>query len=303
MIQLIQEIRDRGDLSLILSSHLLRDVEECCDQVLILKNGNVAAFCNLEEERRVEPAVPGDRDARRRERQLPGGHRAARVRNRDRRAGPHQAGDAGRARSAAAVRDRRPADRADPPAESQARFARRHLPQSHGDAPMAVYKKTYRPYDGELTAAVAAAGRDAAIRLRRPEPVALPDHLLPGELHLSAGLRAGDLRAPQRQRAGACSGSRRAPRNFIPINAFFFMSLLGWQSMLALFLAAFIGPGLVSPDLANNALSLYLSRPFSRSRVRDRQDGGAADPALAMTWIPGLLLLRAARRTSKAGRG
>jgi ABC-2 type transport system ATP-binding protein len=52
MIQLIQEIRDRGDLSLILSSHLLRDVEECCDQVLILKDGNVAAFCNLEEERR-----------------------------------------------------------------------------------------------------------------------------------------------------------------------------------------------------------------------------------------------------------
>ena len=52
MIQLIQEIRDRGDLSLILSSHLLRDVEECCDQVLILKDGKVAAFCNLEEERR-----------------------------------------------------------------------------------------------------------------------------------------------------------------------------------------------------------------------------------------------------------
>jgi len=52
MIQLIQEIRDRGDLRLIVSSHLLRDVEECCDQVLILKDGNIAAFCNLEEERR-----------------------------------------------------------------------------------------------------------------------------------------------------------------------------------------------------------------------------------------------------------
>jgi ABC-2 type transport system ATP-binding protein len=53
MIQLIKEIRDRGDLRLILSSHLLRDVEECCDEVLILKDGNVAAFCNLEEERRA----------------------------------------------------------------------------------------------------------------------------------------------------------------------------------------------------------------------------------------------------------
>jgi len=53
MIQLIQEIRDRGDLHILLSSHLLHDVEDCCDQVLILKDGNVAAFCNLEEERRA----------------------------------------------------------------------------------------------------------------------------------------------------------------------------------------------------------------------------------------------------------
>src|SRR5579871_1040269 len=52
MIQLIQEIRDRGDLRLIVSSHLLRDVEECCDQVLILKDGNIAAYCDLEQERR-----------------------------------------------------------------------------------------------------------------------------------------------------------------------------------------------------------------------------------------------------------
>ena len=53
MIQLIQEIRERGDLHLILSSHLLRDVEECCDEVLILKDGNIAACSNLEEERRA----------------------------------------------------------------------------------------------------------------------------------------------------------------------------------------------------------------------------------------------------------
>jgi ABC-2 type transport system ATP-binding protein len=53
MIQLIQEVRDRGDLRLMVSSHLLRDVEECCDEVLILKDGNIAAFCNLEEERRA----------------------------------------------------------------------------------------------------------------------------------------------------------------------------------------------------------------------------------------------------------
>jgi len=52
MLRLIQEIRDQGEVHILISSHLLRDVEECCDEVLILKDGNIAASCNLEEERR-----------------------------------------------------------------------------------------------------------------------------------------------------------------------------------------------------------------------------------------------------------
>jgi len=36
-----------------LSSHLLRDVEECCDEILVLKDGQIAANCNLEEERKA----------------------------------------------------------------------------------------------------------------------------------------------------------------------------------------------------------------------------------------------------------
>jgi ABC-2 type transport system ATP-binding protein len=35
-----------------LSSHLLRDVEECCEEILILKDGKLAVYCNLEEERK-----------------------------------------------------------------------------------------------------------------------------------------------------------------------------------------------------------------------------------------------------------
>jgi ABC-2 type transport system ATP-binding protein len=53
MLKLIQEIRDAGNVHIVLSSHLLRDVEECCDEVLILKEGEVATYCNLEEERRA----------------------------------------------------------------------------------------------------------------------------------------------------------------------------------------------------------------------------------------------------------
>lgn len=53
MLELIREIRDSGRTHIVFSSHLLRDVEECCDEVLILKDGRIAANCNLEEERRA----------------------------------------------------------------------------------------------------------------------------------------------------------------------------------------------------------------------------------------------------------
>lgn len=53
MLRLIRDIRDTGEVSVILSSHLLRDVEECCDEVIVLKAGKVAVTCNLEEERRA----------------------------------------------------------------------------------------------------------------------------------------------------------------------------------------------------------------------------------------------------------
>ncbi|HUQ49767.1 MAG TPA: ABC transporter ATP-binding protein [Terriglobales bacterium] len=53
MINLIREIRETHGMHLILSSHLLRDVEECCEEVLILKDGRIADYCNLEEERKA----------------------------------------------------------------------------------------------------------------------------------------------------------------------------------------------------------------------------------------------------------
>jgi ABC-2 type transport system ATP-binding protein len=53
MIRLISDIRKTTDVHIILSSHLLKDVEECCDEVLILKDGKLAQYCNLEEERRA----------------------------------------------------------------------------------------------------------------------------------------------------------------------------------------------------------------------------------------------------------
>lgn len=68
MISLIRQIRDGGRARILLSSHLLRDVEECCDEILVLKDGYIAANCNLEEERKanrkfIELETRGDRAA------------------------------------------------------------------------------------------------------------------------------------------------------------------------------------------------------------------------------------------------
>jgi ABC-2 type transport system ATP-binding protein len=51
MIQVIKEIRKEGSIRLLISSHLLRDIDETCDEVLILKDGRIAALRNIEEER------------------------------------------------------------------------------------------------------------------------------------------------------------------------------------------------------------------------------------------------------------
>ena len=52
MIQLIKDIRKEGSVHLLISSHLLRDIDETCDEVLILKRGRIAELCNIEAERR-----------------------------------------------------------------------------------------------------------------------------------------------------------------------------------------------------------------------------------------------------------
>src|SRR5215472_17438541 len=53
MLQLVCEIRDTGEVNVLISSHLLHDVVECCDELIILNEGRIAAICNLEEERKA----------------------------------------------------------------------------------------------------------------------------------------------------------------------------------------------------------------------------------------------------------
>jgi len=77
----------------------------------------------------------------------------------------------------------------------------------------------------------------------------------------------------------------------IAIDARFFGELVvNVQCVLAFFLALFVGPGLVSPDLRNNALPLYLSRPFSRAEYVLGKLAVLLILLSAITWVPALLL-------------
>jgi len=51
MIRLIQEMRALGTMNILICSHLLRDIEETCEEAIILKAGMVVHHANLEEER------------------------------------------------------------------------------------------------------------------------------------------------------------------------------------------------------------------------------------------------------------
>src|SRR6266550_8553058 len=79
-------------------------------------------------------------------------------------------------------------------------------------------------------------------------------------------------------------------RELIPIDAFFFQTLVNLQSGFAFFVALLIGPPLVSRDLRNNALPLYLCRPFSRTEYVLGKMSVLLILLSAMTWIPQLLL-------------
>ncbi len=65
MLKLVREMKEQHGMNVVLCSHLLRDVEEVCDEVVIMKNGLVVHHADLEAERRsnkrfVELEVTGD---------------------------------------------------------------------------------------------------------------------------------------------------------------------------------------------------------------------------------------------------
>jgi ABC-2 type transport system permease protein len=78
--------------------------------------------------------------------------------------------------------------------------------------------------------------------------------------------------------------------NVLPIDARFFQAFVMAQGWVGFILALLIGPQQVSRDLTNNALPLYLSRPFTRTEYVVGKMSIVILLLSSITWVPGLIL-------------
>jgi len=79
-------------------------------------------------------------------------------------------------------------------------------------------------------------------------------------------------------------------KHMVDISGKFFLVFMNVQSVFALLLAAMTGPGLIAPDLANNALPLYFSRPLTRVDYVAARMATLAGLLSFITWVPGMAL-------------
>jgi len=79
-------------------------------------------------------------------------------------------------------------------------------------------------------------------------------------------------------------------RDFIQVDGRFFRIFMYVQAAFASFIMALAGPSLVAPDLANNALPLYFSRPLTRWSYALARLAVIAGMLSVVTLVPGLLL-------------
>ena len=79
-------------------------------------------------------------------------------------------------------------------------------------------------------------------------------------------------------------------RELLPIDGSFFQAFVNVQGGFAFFVALLVGPPLVARDLRNNALPLYLCRPFSRTEYVMGKMSVILILLSLITWIPQLLL-------------
>lgn len=78
--------------------------------------------------------------------------------------------------------------------------------------------------------------------------------------------------------------------DLIPIDSTFFNTFVVIQCYFAFFLVVLVGPPLISRDVENNGLPLYLARPFARAEYVIGKLSVLLILTSLVTWVPGLLL-------------
>ncbi len=162
---------------------------------------------------------------------------------------------------------------------------------------MAVYKRSYRPYEGPLTA-------------ERWRFLVVPRYAIQ-ELVESRVLMTFVVMCLfpfLAEAAGVYVANSAAARALLkisggpdPLRTEFFMGALTVQGTLAFILAAWVAPVLVSPDLVNGALPLYLARPFSRAEYVLGKGVALFALLSVVTWVPGLVLFALQAGLAQAG--
>ena len=152
---------------------------------------------------------------------------------------------------------------------------------------MAVYEQTYKPYTGRLTP-------DWSRFL------IIPRHALRGVFNSKLftafyvicflPLLVEAILIYLHHNVTALAIMDLNARKLIPIDGSFFQYFVNIQGGFAFFVALLIGPPLVSRDLRNNALPLYLCRPFSRTEYVMGKMSVLLILLSWITWIPQLLM-------------
>src|SRR5215208_2546101 len=152
---------------------------------------------------------------------------------------------------------------------------------------MSVYKRGYRRYSGPLTGRwtrFLVLPRYAWRRLHQQRLVLLLTILAFVWPLLCAGF------VYLANHVDLLQGLDREFRQFIQVDGRFLSIFMYVQAGFAVFLAALAGPGLIAPDLANNALPLYFSRPITRWSYALARLTVLMGMLSVVTWIPGLIL-------------
>jgi ABC-2 type transport system permease protein len=151
---------------------------------------------------------------------------------------------------------------------------------------MAVYRRNYRPYSGPLTAAWSR----CLVLFRYSRRDLFRSKFLTGLFVVCFFYPVVCLLLIYLAHSASFLQEIGVPRGVLSIDNKFFFQFMSVQGGLAFLLTAFVGPGLISPDLANGALPLYFCRPFSRAEYVLGKSSVLAILLSQITWIPGLVL-------------